>query len=125
LVRVQEEEPKIKPKPVRFGFFITVMYYIYILHSISFDKYYVGYTSDISRRIEEHNTSTRNTYTSKYRPWKLSALFAISENEGEAIIMERFIKKQKSKPLLKKLIDPNFIPTGTLAQLARVPYVRD
>ncbi|MDA3906316.1 MAG: GIY-YIG nuclease family protein [Bacteroidales bacterium] len=101
------------------------MYYIYILRSISFDKYYVGYTSDISRRIEEHNSSARNTYTSKYRPWKISALFAVSKNEGETIIIERYIKKQKSRSLLMRLIDPNYTPTGKLNKLVRVPQMRD
>ncbi|MDZ7796030.1 MAG: GIY-YIG nuclease family protein [Candidatus Marinimicrobia bacterium] len=31
------------------------MYYTYILYSKSTDRYYVGYTSDISRRSEKHN----------------------------------------------------------------------
>ncbi len=39
--------------------------------------------------------------------------------------IERFIKKQKSRILLEKLIDPNFEPSGFLAQLIRVPHVRD
>ena len=39
------------------------MFYIYILYSESFDKYYVGYTSDITRRLEEHNTIKFMTFT--------------------------------------------------------------
>jgi putative endonuclease len=39
--------------------------------------------------------------------------------------MEKYIKRQKSRNLLEKLIDPEFIPTGTLAQLVRVPHLRD
>ncbi len=101
------------------------MFYLYILYSESFDKYYVGYTKDITRRLEEHNNIKFNTFTHKYRPWKLSALFAISENKREAIKLERFIKNQKSRELIQKLIDSSFKPTGKLAQLVRVPYVRD
>ena len=125
LVRVQEEEPQKKPKPFRFGFFVKIMFYIYVLHSESFDKYYVGYTNDIQRRLEEHNTSIFNTYTHKYRPWKLATLFAVSDNKSEALKIERFIKDQKSRTLLIRLIDPDFIPTGKLKQLVRVPHVRD
>ena len=96
------------------------MFYLYILYSQTFDKYYVGYTNDIKRRLEEHNNIKFNTFTHKYRPWKLSALFQVSEDKGEAIKMERFIKKQKSRTLILQLINPSFFPSGKLAQLVRV-----
>jgi len=79
----------------------------------------------MDRRIKEHNTSTFNTFTSKYRPWQVAALFKVSENKSEALKLERFIKKQKSKTLLKQLAEPNFEPSGRLLPLVRVPYVRD
>ncbi|HPT22655.1 MAG TPA: GIY-YIG nuclease family protein [Bacteroidales bacterium] len=31
------------------------MYTLYILYSESFDRFYVGYTNDIERRLSEHN----------------------------------------------------------------------
>ena len=85
----------------------------------------MGYSNDPQRRLVEHNNSPHNTYTSKYRPWILKAYFMCSESEGEAMRIERFIKEQKSRKLLEKLCDPSFIPTGILAQLVRVPDVRD
>ena len=100
-------------------------YYIYILYSEKFDKFYTGYTSDYNKRIEDHNTSTNNTFTSKYRPWLLKAVFLVRENKTRVIQIERFIKNQKSRTLLIKLIEPNFLPVGELAQLVRVPYIRD
>jgi len=39
--------------------------------------------------------------------------------------LEKFIKKQKTKKLIDKLINPDFVLTGELAQLVRVPHVRD
>jgi putative endonuclease len=101
------------------------MYYIYILYSDSSGNYYCGYSNDPIRRLEEHNHTSFNTFTAKYRPWCLKAYFACSTSAAEAIRVERFIKKQKSSKLLEKLIDPSFIPTGQLAQLVRVPDVRD
>jgi putative endonuclease len=101
------------------------MYYIYIIYSSAFDKYYVGFSNDPQRRLVEHNNNPFNTYTSKYRPWILKASFKCSETEKEAMRIERLIKKQKSKKLLEKLCDPKFSPTGILAQLVRVPDVRD
>ena len=101
------------------------MYFIYILYSDSSDKYYLGYSSDPLRRLEEHNSKPFNTYTSKHRPWTLTAYFKCSENENDAIRIEKFIKKQKSRKLLQMLCEPSFIPDGNLALLVRVPHVRD
>ncbi len=101
------------------------MIYIYILHSKSASKYYVGSSEDPFKRLEKHNTSSFNTFTSKYRPWVLVAVFKASQARGKAEQVERFIKKQKSKIVIEKLIDPSFVPTGKLAQLVRVPHVRD
>jgi putative endonuclease len=101
------------------------MYYIYLLESETSGNYYIGYSEDPYRRLIEHNNSPHNTYTSKHRPWHLAAIFECSTIEGEAMKMEKYIKKQKSRNLLEKLIDPEFIPTGTLAQLVRVPHLRD
>ena len=106
--------------------FFYAMYFIYILFSASADKYYVGYTNEIDGRLRKHNSQEDfNTYTKKYRPWKIAALFSCGVLKSDAIEIERFIKKQKSRQLIEKLIDPCFIPSGILAQLVRVPHVRD
>jgi len=101
------------------------MYYLYILYSETSDLYYVGHTDNYQRRFTEHNTSDHNTFTSKHRPWLLKAVFACGEKRSEAIEAESFIKQQKSRSLLEKLCDENFSPSGKLAQLVRVPDVRD
>jgi putative endonuclease len=101
------------------------MYYIYIIYSKTSDKFYIGYSDNPQRRVVEHNTKPFNTYTSKHRPWIIKAIFQCSLIEAEAIRIEKFIKKQKSRELIEKLADSNYIPTGYLAQLIRVPDVRD
>jgi putative endonuclease len=102
------------------------MYYIYILYSKASNKYYLGYTANPAHRLSQHNTQTHfNTFTAKHRPWSMEALFECSVSEGEAITIERFIKKQRSRRLIEQLIDPGFVPTDALAQLVRVPDVRD
>lgn len=87
--------------------------------------YYVGYTNDYLRRLKEHNEQEKfNTFTSKHRPWDLKAAFACGNSESDAVKIERFIKKQKSKNFIERLIlADNF--TGSLAQLVRVPKLRD
>jgi putative endonuclease len=101
------------------------MYYIYIIHSLSADKFYVGFSQDPHRRLLEHNTIPFSTFTSKHRPWSLKAVWLCGTTEKEAVRMERFIKKQKSRKLLAQLCDGDFVPSGELAQLVRVPHVRD
>ena len=101
------------------------MYYVYIIYSVSADKFYVGYSNDPYRRLIEHNTIPVNTYTSKYRPWVLKSIFECGSIEADAIRIERFIKNQKSRKLLEQLCQPHFTPTGHLSQLVRVPHVRD
>ena len=77
-----------------------VMYYIYILKSLPAEKYYIGYSLDPWKRLFEHNNDPRNTFTSKYRPWDLKAVFQVSPTEKDAMAIEKFNKSQKS--LLKK-----------------------
>jgi len=100
-------------------------FYIYILYSQDFDKYYIGHSEDPWRRIEEHNFGKFHKFTSYYRPWGLVAIFKIDGTRGDSMRIEKFIKKQKSRTLIQKLIDPDYIPEASLAQLVRVPHVRD
>ncbi|WP_345613728.1 hypothetical protein, partial [Pseudonocardia adelaidensis] len=66
-----------------------------------------------------------NTYTRKFRPWKMMALFEVSNDKTIALNLERYIKKQKSKKFLERLCDENQELSGVLAQLVRVPKLRD
>ncbi len=80
--------------------------------------YYVGYTNNYQRRLRQHNESEKNTYTSKHRPWFIKAIFECRNNEADAIRLEKFIKKQKSKIFLQRFIDSETSElTGKLARL--------
>jgi len=46
------------------------MFYVYILKSKKDGKLYVGYTNDLKRRTEEHN-SGKNISTKSRRPFEL------------------------------------------------------
>ena len=100
------------------------MYYLYILYSESTDKYYVGVTDNPDRRLWEHNNILHDTFTAKYRPWIFAALFECAQTQGEARKIEDFIKRQKSRKLIQKIVDQEPL-TGILAQLVRVPHMRD
>jgi putative endonuclease len=92
------------------------MFYVYILFSISSNRYYIGHTSDVIRRLKEHNNpSSFDKYSAKHLPWILSLAFQVSPIRGEAIIVERFIKRQKSRVFIENLIsqkdDPEYFET--------------
>ena len=100
------------------------MFYLYILHSVSSDKYYVGFSEDTERRLLEHNTSERTTYTSKHRPWILKKVILIGNNRSFAMQVEKAIKKTKSRLIVEKIIlTSNSL--ADIAQLVRVPIHRD
>ena len=101
------------------------MFYIYILYGASSDKYYVGYSQDPWYRLEQHNTAWTTKYTGKLGEWMLAAVFEAGASRSEAMRLEEFIKRQKSRRLMERLTDPDFVPSRELAQLVRVPHAQD
>jgi putative endonuclease len=114
------------------GFFVFIPFICItsiILFSDSSKISYIGYNEDPWDRLSQHNNKEEETFSSKHKPWELKAVFETS-SKADAISIERFIKKQKSKKLIAKLIDPTFIPEGKLALpiaigMVRVPHLRD
>ena len=81
------------------------MYWVYILRSDTVNRYYIGQTEDIERRIFHHR-SGREKYTKIASDWQL--VFSKEyKTRHEARNVERFIKKQKSKVFIEKIIDGN------------------
>jgi putative endonuclease len=69
------------------------------------DHYYIGHTENVTKRLEEHNHPVeRNKFTAKHIPWELKMSFPISESRGDAMRIEKFIKRKKSKVFINKLI---------------------
>ena len=97
-------------------------FYVYVLYSLSSDIYYVGSTNDYDRRLIEHNSDTRPHFSSKHRPWILKLVFHCMDNRALAVNAERFIKKQKSRKFIERLIDGEEF-RGEYAQLVRVPLL--
>ena len=71
------------------------MFYTYILHSESIDKFYVGHTSDLDERLARHNRGG-NKFTATGQPWKLAYCEEFQTKEL-AYARERQNKKWKSK----------------------------
>ena len=79
------------------------MYVVYILYSSSIDKYYVGYTNDIERRLSEHNRK-KGKYTDGGIPWRL-VHHEEYKSKSEAMNREKTIKSQKSRQYILSILN--------------------
>lgn len=81
-------------------------YYTYVLYSVNYDKIYIGYTSNIEKRLYFHNLGIKG-WTAKFTPWEL----IYSENfptKPEAMKREKELKSFKGREFIRKKILPSF-----------------
>jgi putative endonuclease len=86
------------------------MHYLYILYSNSSEKFYIGQTTNLEERISKHkNHFYLNSFTKIANDWEVVLTF-ICSNKEEAIYLESFIKRMKSKIFNNKIIaDPSIL----------------
>ena len=76
---------------------------VYIIYSISINKYYIGITSNLDQRIRKHNSNHKG-FTGRANDWELK----YSENydsKNEAKRREEQIKSWKSRDAIEQLIN--------------------
>ncbi len=78
------------------------MFSVYILRSASTNRLYVGQTSDLERRLIEHQTGVAR-YTRGRGPWVL-VLAEQFDNRADAMRRERFLKSGQGRETLKSLL---------------------
>ncbi|HOK67320.1 MAG TPA: GIY-YIG nuclease family protein [Anaerohalosphaeraceae bacterium] len=67
------------------------MKYVYLLESLTEpDKKYIGLTSDLTKRLEEHNAG-KSPHTAKFRPWKVVVAIRF-DNDLKAAKFEQYLK---------------------------------
>jgi len=79
------------------------MAFVYILHSNSLDRYYIGSCENLKSRLEQHrNKAFPNSFTSKNDDWQL--FYKIEKlNYKQARNIETHIKNMKSSKYLVNL----------------------
>jgi len=75
----------------------------YIIYSQTLDRYYIGSTENIERRLERHIKGNGSTYTKKANDWVLKWQRNF-ETRSEAVSFELLIKKKKSRKYIEYLI---------------------
>ena len=77
-------------------------FFIYILYSEKFDRYYVGHSSDTVKRLERHNKGMVPS-TKFYRPWRMIYIEEF-KTKSEAAARELEIKNKKSRKYIESLL---------------------
>ena len=80
------------------------MYYTYIIRCKD-NSLYTGYTSDIKRRVKEHEKGINSKYTRAKGFEKLEVYF-ISDTKSSAMKLESYIKKLTRKKKLLIIENP-------------------
>lgn len=81
---------------------MNIMYYVYVLKSLVVNRFYIGYSSDLRRRLKEHNNG-RSKSDKGIFPWKLIYYEAYA-HKLDATKREKQLKNHAAKDdLLKRL----------------------
>lgn len=84
-----------------------MFYYVYVLENKKNENLYIGYTTDIKRRLQEHNHGL-NFSTKPFKPWKLIHLECYL-NELDAKRREGYLKTSQGGRLLKRMLKRVFL----------------
>lgn len=83
-----------------------MFYYVCILQGIKNGNLYVGYTTNLRKRLEEHNRGL-NLSTKAYIPWQLIHYEAY-RNEKDVKRRKKYLKTSQGSRLLKRILKEYF-----------------
>jgi len=78
------------------------MYYTYILQSLKNGSLYIGYSSDLKKRVETHNAG-KNNATKPFIPYKLIFYEAFLD-KSDAKNREIYLKSGYGRKTINKLL---------------------
>lgn len=79
-------------------FHFTVNKGVYVL-LLSDDKYYVGYSTDLERRMGEHFTGNGSLWTQQYTPIRIESIYQWDEEESRRDILK--VEERKTANLMR------------------------
>ena len=71
--------------------YMKIRHYVYIIRGEKDSSIYTGYTSDLNRRLNEHNKN-KSAYTRNKGPWEL-IWFAAFDKKDKALDFESYLKQ--------------------------------
>ena len=81
------------------------MFIVYVLYSQTFDKIYIGFTSNLEERIKSHNELGKKGWTVAFRPWQIIHT-EVFENKADAMKREKELKGGKGREWVRKTLLP-------------------
>jgi putative endonuclease len=85
------------------------LHYLYIIYSQAIDRFYIGQSPDAIHRLSQHNSHYfKKGFTKAAKDWKI-VLSKKCDTQDQAVFLERFIKRMKSKKFIQKIINDNSI----------------
>ncbi len=80
-------------------------HWIYIIYSVKVDKYYIGASVDPWNRLQQHSEHYYKTnYTKIANDWNLVLEKEVASKK-DALVLESFIKRMKSRKFIEKIIE--------------------
>jgi putative endonuclease len=78
--------------------------FVYIIKSPRANKHYVGSTTNLRKRLMDHNSGNGGKFTSLHRPWEL-VCYKSCANEQEARLVEKKIKAYKGGRAFRQIVE--------------------
>ena len=82
------------------------LYYVYVLLSKKDNKFYIGYTCNLKKRLLEHNQG--KVLSTKYRLPLILVYFEASKNKYDVIKREKYFKTGFGRRFLKNRLENYF-----------------
>ena len=76
-----------------------MVFYVYMIHSEIYDKYYISQTNDVDNRPRRHNNGCEK-FASSYVPWILKCVIE-KLSRSEAMSLERKLKNHNREKIEK------------------------
>jgi len=78
-----------------------MFHYVYSLRStINPERYYIGLTCDLNKRLAEHNIGTVNS-TKAFAPWQIEVAIAFRDR-SKAAAFEQYLKSHSGRIFAKR-----------------------
>ncbi|MCA9323501.1 GIY-YIG nuclease family protein [Candidatus Saccharibacteria bacterium] len=88
--------------------------YVYVLRSKSNGNIYIGFTTNLQKRITEHNTGN-NKSTKPYLPWDI-IYYEAHRNELDARRREKYLKTTNGRRSISNMLREELIGSGVDAR---------
>lgn len=80
------------------------MFTVYVLYSSTYNKIYIGYTSNLIQRFKSHNELSSKGWSIKFRPW-IVLYTEIFDNKTLALKREKELKTAHGRSFIWGLVE--------------------